>query len=180
MNEIEFVEQLRDVPFSHEVYSKIGLDKDYIIERISTYNPIEKKSNQNTCIDDPLVRLVTDYDVSSTEIGMVWFGSKVTETDNYFYVGKFEVDFLCVSRFSKEVVVLSFEDPLTIAYLCAQNSFLFLEAMIVAAKFLEKCGIDESLYNDQKAICSMAENCAELSGGEKYLDFYKVLLGCEL
>ena len=110
---------------------------------------------------------------------MISFGSEVNESEDYYYVGKFEVDFLCVSKFSKEVVVLAFDDPLTEAYKCAQNSSVFLEAIIVAGKFLEKCCLDEALSSNQSTICSIAENCSEIAGGKKYLNFYKVLLGCE-
>jgi len=179
MTEIEFIERLKGVPFSYEEYLKIGLDEDFIIEKVSAYNPGKRLSNLSEHSDNPLIRLVEDYDVSKTEIGMVWFGAQVTDTEDYSYIGKFEVDFLCVSKLTKEVVILSFDDPSSIAYRCAQNGASFLDAIIVAAKFLEACGIDDNLYNDQEAICSMAENCSELAGGNKYLNFYKVLLGCE-
>jgi hypothetical protein len=178
MNEIEFIDRLKHTPFSREEYLRIGLDDDFINKKISSYNPIRREQVRNVDADDPVIRLVLDYDVSNTEIGMVWFGFHVTEMEDFLCVGKFEADFLCVSKLSKEVVVVPFDNPLAVTYRCAQNSFLFLEAMIVAARFLENCGIDDNLYHDQKTICAMAENCSELAGGKVYLDFYKVLLGC--
>lgn len=179
MTEREFIERLREIPFSREQYASAGVSEEFIARTIEGYNPKFKTSIRYVYSDDPLIRLVSDYDVSKTEVGMICFDSEVDETDEYYYVGKFEVDLLCVSKFSKEIVILAFDDPLRVIYKCAQNSFVFLEAIIVAAKFLEKCGLNADVRNNQLTICSMAENCSELAGGKKYLDFYKVLLGCE-
>jgi hypothetical protein len=147
---------------------------------VAAYNPKCKEHTSKVHTTDPLIRLVNNYDVSKTEIGMIWFANDVTESEDYYYVGKLEVDYLFISKFSFEVVILPFDDPLNIAYRCAQNSFLFLDALIEAGKFLETCGVDWSLSDDEKIICSMAEHCAEIAGDEKYKNFYKVLLGCFL
>lgn len=179
MNEKEFVDKLKETPFSRGQYASIGVSEQFINRTIEGYNPKLKTSLHRDDTDDPLVRLVNNYDVTKTEIGMVCFESEVDESDDYYFVGKFEADFLCISKFSKEVVILAFDDPLTEMYKCAQNSSRFFEAIIVAAKFLEKAGLDQVLRDSQPTICSMAENCSEIAGGRKYLDFYKVLLGCE-
>jgi hypothetical protein len=47
----------------------------------------------------------------------------------------------------------------------------------MAGKFLESCSIDIRLYENQVLICNTAELCADIAGGQKYLNFYKVLLG---
>ncbi len=180
MSEKDFVDRLKGTPFPKERYLSIGLDEDYIREKTSAYNPkLKEVLAQNTYINDPLARLVSDYDMSRTEIGMVRFGSNVSETEDYFCIGKFEVDFICVSKLSHEVVIVGFDDPLGIAYKCAQNSAMFLDAMIVAGKFLENCGVDKNLFNNQNSICLIAERCSDLAGGMDYLNFYKVLIGCE-
>ena len=179
MSEKEFVDKLKETPFSREEYSSIGLDEEFINETLKAYNPPAKTSSiDHLYVDDPLIRLVENYDMLHTEIGMVWFGGEIVETEDFYRVGKFEADLLCISKLSGEVVVLSF-DSLGVAYNCARDSARFLDVMIVAAKFLEKCGLEDNLYTNQGAICAMAEYCSDLSGGSKYSNFYKVLLGCE-
>jgi hypothetical protein len=175
---IEFINKLKTTPFSFEEYSKFRVSNDFINKIFESYNPQEKKPKKDIFINDPLLRLVNNYDLTRTEIGMISFDSEVTETEEYFYIGKFEVDFLCVSKLTKEVLILAFDNPLNIAYRCSQNSESFLEVMLVVAKFLERCGLDESLRGNEHTICNMAENVSNLVGGNTYLSFYKVLLGC--
>lgn len=179
MTEQEFVDKVKETPLSREQYASIGVSEQFIARTIEGYNPKPKSSTQRTYVDDPLVRLIVNYDVTTTEIGMISFESEVGETEDHYYVGKFEADFLCVCKFSKQVVILAFDDPLSEMYKCAQNSSMFFAAMIVAAKFLERAALEEVLRDNQSVICATAENCSEIAGGQKYLDFYKVLLGCE-
>lgn len=178
MSEREFIEKLKGIPYSREEYAKLGVSDSFIEDTIASYNPKPRKHASIIQKMDPLISMVNDYDVSKTEIGMIWFGSEVTESEDYYYVGQFEADYLCISKFSHEVVILAFDDPLNAVYKCAQNSFLFLDAIIEAARFLETCGVDVNVGNNQKTICSMAEHCAEMAGGKTYLGFYQVLLGC--
>ena len=183
MTEKEFLNSLKEALFPREVYINLGLDDAYVDERIEAYCPKPKKNQTQNIYgfsNDPLILLVNNYDLSKTEIGMISFDSEVTENEDYFYVGKVEVDYLCISKISHEVVVLPFEDQLSVAYRCSQNSFLFLESLVVAAKFLSKCSVDEDTYNNQNQICYIAEICSDLAGGRTYLDLYKVLIGCDL
>jgi hypothetical protein len=177
MTELEFIEQLKTAAFSHELYAKIGLTEDYIIRTIDGYNPKPKTQRRNMISNDPILRLVSDYDLSKTEIGMLTFSAEVTETDDYFYVGKDEVDFLCISKSTHEVVTLPFYGPLKVAYKCAQNSSLFLEAIVIAAILLEKRSMNYEFYDDAAAV-AIAENCSDIAGGSDYLNFYRYLLGC--
>jgi hypothetical protein len=178
MTEKEFIEKLRSIPYSREEYARLGVSDAFIENTISGYNPKQRNRISMAVTDDPLIRLVSVYDVSKTEIGLIWLGDEVTETEDYYYVGKFEVDYLCISKFSHEVVIIPFDDPLSIMYKCSQNGFLFLDAIVEAAKFLETCGMEKNVRTNQGLICSMAVHCAELAGGKEYLTFYQVLLGC--
>jgi hypothetical protein len=177
MTEQEFIKRLKEVPFAADQYTHLGVSETFTARTIDGYNPKRKNSAQNAFSDDPLVQLVNDYDVTRTEIGMISFESEVKESEDYYYVGRFETDFLCVAKVSKEVVILRFDDPSSVMYICAQNSGVFLEVMIFAAKYLEKRMIEQ--LDNSHIDCSMAENCSELAGGARYLDFYKVLLGCQ-
>ncbi len=62
---------------------------------------------------------------------------------------------------------------------CAQNSSKFLEAVLVAVKFLSKRGTGDPKYESQEAIDVVAETCSDIAGGNQFLDFYKMMLGSE-
>jgi hypothetical protein len=54
-----------------------------------------------------------------------------------------------------------------------------LDAMVIAARFLEQRGAGTIDFDDFKAARSVATECATAAGGDRYLDFYKMLLGAE-
>jgi hypothetical protein len=97
---------------------------------------------------------------------------KSKETDDYYYIGQLKVDHLCISEFSHDVIILSCYDPLKVVYKCTQNNSLFLEAIIVAAKFLENCGMEDNLDDNEELVCKMADRCSHIAGGKLYLNFY--------
>lgn len=178
MNENEFVDRLRKIPLHHEQYRVRGLNDDFILRTIKRYNPPPREIEARIYTDDPLIRLINSYDLSDTEIGMVCFDEEVTEIGDYFFIGRFEVEPLCISKATKEVVMLSDETGME-SLRCARSSDAFLDSLIVAGIFLEKRIIDAKLIENEEIACSMAEHCAERAGGARYLDFYKILLGCD-
>ena len=105
MNEKEFIEKIQEIPYSKVEYASLGVSEDYILKTIEGYSPKHKAEVRVNAGNDPLIRLVTNYDMSKkAEIGMIWFGSAATETDDYYYIGQLEVDHLCISKFSHEVM----------------------------------------------------------------------------
>ena len=181
MTEEQFVEALKNIPLSEEEYTKAGVTPPFISRQIERYHPKLKGESSTVHIltNDPLIRLVNNYDLSKTGIGMICFDGEVRETDDFFYVGRFEADYLCVSKTSTEVMILAYDDPLQLAYKCARNSHRFLDALALAGRFLEQCIIESDLIENPNIACSTAEICAELSGNGDALNFYKVLLGCD-
>jgi hypothetical protein len=173
----EFVSELRSIPLDKAVYMAAGIGLQGAEKRINSYQV--SRSNAGKAYDESnsLIHLVQMYDLSRLEIGMISFSSSIEHQGDLIIIGKFEADFLCISQITKEIVIASFEDYSTI-YRCSPNSDLFLEALIAAGRFLERCSVDNELYNNQVLICNQAELCAEIAGGNKYLNFYKTLLGC--
>jgi hypothetical protein len=61
--------------------------------------------------------------------------------------------------------------------LVAENGSKFLDALIPAAEFLEKCGLGIIDLDDRSSARQAALQCAALAGGDDYLQFYSVMLG---
>jgi hypothetical protein len=61
----------------------------------------------------------------------------------------------------------------------AQDGSHLLDALLMAAEFLGKTGLNEIDFEDFAAASAAAERCAEAAGGAKYLNFYRMLLGAD-
>ena len=180
MNVINFVNILKAIPSEENAnkYKELGLDDDFIREYIGRYFFIENKVKQYDG-EDPIKQLVSNYDGNSVAIGLITFDIKPYEDDLYYYFGRFEIDLLAINKNTGEINQLEYGSDSHLLNSAAKSGLLFLEALIEAAKFLDECGIDDDLYEDQVAINAIADKCSQLAGGDTYLDFYRVLLGSE-
>jgi hypothetical protein len=173
----EFVEELRKMPLDTKVLRTQGVSEGYIQKLINSYQL--KKKAQSVYSGDPVLELIENYDSSNLEIGMISFDQNIEEGEDYLFFGKFEVDDLAVHRNFGTVVMLE-DGSDHVLYKCAGNGAKFLDALILAAKFLEKRANDDSLYENQGLTCKMAEECGEIAGGKaEYQDFYKMMFGCD-
>lgn len=107
---------------------------------------------------------------------MIKFDERIEEKGRFFFFGRFEVDDLAVDITTGGVVML--ECGLDhILYDCAQNDSSFLEAILNTAVFLERRSVEDGLYENEELNNQMAEEFGDIAGGEKYYDFYKMMLG---
>lgn len=127
-------------------------------------------------VNDPIENLIKSYNLTNVEIGMVRFNQKVSRKQDYLLFGKFEVDDIAISHITKEVVLLEGGTIHILSY-CAANSNAFLAALLSMAAFLEKRAIDDGLFEDELAQKHFAIKCADVAGGEKYINFYGLMLG---
>jgi len=178
MNQNEFVKELLTISFEDSAYMNAGLDKKFIKSNRNRYIAIKRKipGKFNTDFNDPIISLMQEYDVKNIEIGMINFGKEPVISSDFIVFGTFELDRLAISIITKEIVMLP-ESLDEIGMYCAMNGQKFLESAIFIGKFLEKRGIDDSLFDDEDANSLIAEQCAELAGGSKYLNFYRMMLG---
>jgi hypothetical protein len=177
MNALEFVNSLKEIPTKERLsqIEKQGLGQYFMEEYIGCYTFKKKDSKK---LNNPIEELVSNFDGSSVEIGMITFDIEPFENEDYFAFGRFEVDYLVISKRTGEIKLIDHEDVNNIMYDCASDSSSFLKAILAAAAFLDKLPYDDNLANDQKQICEMAGNCSRIAGGNKYNGFYKTLLGC--
>jgi hypothetical protein len=78
-----------------------------------------------------------------------------------------------------EVVVVDESQLAHVIWPAAVDGGHLLEALLIAADFLKRRAMDEVDYEDFAAAGAAAERCADAAGGERYLDFYRMLLGAD-
>jgi len=178
MNHQDFVSRLRNVPLDKTVYELAGMNEKEIDANNKRFLCL-KKANLSTDYnlgDDEIVRLVSEFDLSNIEIGMITFSKSIVKREDYLLFGKFETDDLGINTISKEIIMLE-QFSVHILYPAAKNSLTFLDSIIFIASFLEKGGIDFNLYENEEANLVVAEEASEIAGGEKYFYFYRMMLG---
>lgn len=178
MNVAEFAENLRRCAPDTKRLEEVGLSASEAEQSLLAFRCDEIASSTVTNLTgDPLIDLVNLYDVSTIEIGPITFVRPIVERDQFWLVGRDEFASLVIDKASGEVRVDELNPASSTIMRCAENGESFLSAMLPAACFLGRCSYDLDLGQDQEAITSQAEECAELAGGNEYLDFYNYLLG---
>ncbi len=183
----EFVVKLKEIaPTEEELISRGYTSSEHIKRCLISYNAVKRESNPLVIPNgmDELLRLVTEYDCNTVELGMVCltdsFNDLFTEFEDYYLVGVDEVDYLVISKKTGEVLILDrFEQTFVICY-CAANGAKFLDALIEAQVFIHLTVSDEEIYNDQSLRKVKALKCADLAGDvDRYYSFFYTHLGCE-
>lgn len=174
MKASEFIEGLKGISVRTDLLKKQGVSDQFIEDRKRFYLAAYKGGGHVS--QYPLVELVENYDCSNVEIGMIKFDERVEVKGRFIFTGRFEVDDLAIDLTTGSVVML--ECGLEhILYNCAQNDSSFLEAILNIAVFLERRTVEEGLYENEELNIQMAEEFGDIAGGEKYYDFYKMMLG---
>lgn len=174
MKASEFVEGLKRISVRKDLLKKQGVTDQFIEHRKRSYLAAYKGGESvSQC---SLVELVENYDCSNLEIGMIRFDERIEEKGRFVFFGRFEVDNLVIDITSGSVIML--ECGLDhVLYDCAQNDSSFLEAILNTAVFLERRSVEDGLYENEELNNQMAEEFGDIAGGEKYYDFYKMMLG---
>jgi hypothetical protein len=170
MNTEQYVKELRNLTPNKNIYENRGFSDAYINEVIESFD-CKKERNIQT-YDNPLLELVENYEASKIQIGMIYFSDSVEVANEYYIIGKVESDPLVVEKSTGVVKVLEYGVNHEM-WECAESGSKFLDALIELGKFIVATEADN--YND---ACVAANNCSLLAGGELYVDFYKMLLGC--
>jgi hypothetical protein len=176
MDAQKFANELRQLAPPAEKLAENGISQEEIERTLKSYLCIEKKGLDRQ--DNPVLDLITRYDLSSVEIGMVRFTDTLIVQGGSMCIGEFEVDPILMDITSGEIYIVDWAARNHIMWWCAKNGDSFLDALILAERHLSRCGYDYTFADDQTAACEVASNCAEAAGGRKYLDFYKVLVAC--
>lgn len=175
----DFVNELRKIALNIdiELLRSEGVSEGYIENLLKSYQ-VEKKTKFSG-YENPLIGLIENYNVSNLQIGMISFSEKIEYNENYIFLGKVEQDNLAIDKISGTVVML--ENGINhVINKCASTGAKFLDAINVAAAFLERRSIDDKIFENQELASQIAEECGELAGDKNYYqDFYKMLFGCD-
>jgi hypothetical protein len=176
MDAQKFAKELIQLTPPNEKLAENGVSQEEIERTQKSYLCVERKGLDRQ--DDPVLDLITRYDLSSVEIGMVRFTDTPIVQDGSICVGEFEVDPILMDITSGEIYIVDWAARNHITSWCAKNGDSFLDSLIIAERHISRCGYDYALSDNQAAACEVASNCAEAAGGKKYLDFYKMLVAC--
>ena len=178
MNEKEFVESFKKIAPAKEDLTKLNLPEDFINDLLNSYNCEEKVSPASKRFSDNiLLNLISGYDCSKAEIGMIRFLPEVIEKPAFYQVGKLDVDVLVLDKISLGINVVDARKPRHIMWKCASNGEKFLEALLISAKFLVSKLNDMENEPDPATIFRYVNQCSEVAGGDEYKKFYKLILG---
>lgn len=181
MNIQEFVSELKRIGPTKEEYISFGFSEG-LAERLAmeyTFLPSERLIESYDLLSDDIVRLIRNFDGTGVQIGLITFMSNVEVSDGFVYFGNVEMDVLSISKATLEVVVLDHDNLDWIIWPCAASSSHFLNALLVFADFLSYKVKNKVVEYNALEINECALLCSEKAGGEKYLEFYKMLLGYE-
>jgi len=171
----EFVLKIKSSAPQASDYSNKGLTEQFAKNAVNSFM-IDRIKN-NSIFRDELLRLIDCFDISKLKIGIVKFYDKVEIKSSYYLIGEVEADWLVIEKMTGLVRIIELYSQNDL-WLGALNGSRFLEAMLTAKQFFLKRSFDDSLFDNQEITCFIAEQCAELAGGEQFIEFYKMLLGC--
>jgi hypothetical protein len=177
----EFVDRLRRAAPSAEQLQNLGFSPQEAAEFWLSFVcvPRPTRAGGSQAQADPLLDLLSRYDLGKVEIGMITFASDLGRDSDVWRVGTVEVDPLVQDRLTGEVRVTEGSPRGRVLWRCAQDGGGFLDALAPAAAFLGQCAHDSAVSENAALRRSKAQECSVAAGGSDYLDFYRMLLGCD-
>jgi hypothetical protein len=179
MTAAEFVKRLAECAPSIEDLAREGYPPTIVSEFHDIFFA-GPKPRRTESMEDPLLELVTNYDVSSLTIGMVKFRPAEFDPQLGWIVGKDEADPIVIDRATGEVQLRELGKEWFVIAPCATDSSHFLDAMAAVACFMSRNMLDSTLDDDNEEKHRLADLCAQLAGAPKYLSFYENALGCDI
>lgn len=174
----QFVRQLANAAPSPYDLERHGLTGEQADAFIRTFRCVKRDRPMTQPMgSSPMLELLRNWDLSMVQVGMVRFPSQRYEPPGMIGIGCVEVDPLVIQP-NGEIVVYELGTNQHLLWRVARNCSTFLEALVIAAKFLGKLAIS-GCHDDFGSAQSVASECASVAGGERYSDFYKMLLGAE-
>lgn len=175
-----FVTELQKAAPSEADLVKCGLSSQEAHQAMSRYFCVRRYQRLvGPNGSDEVLELLKGWDLSKVQVGMVRFPVEPFELPGGICLGCVEADPLLLLLNSGEVVVYELGTKEHLLWRVAQNGSTLLDALVIAAQFLSKRGVEKIDFDDNEAARSVALACAAAAGGERYLDFYKMLIGAE-
>ena len=179
MDVATFVKRLAEAAPSPSDLERCGLAGEQADEFVKSFHCVRRdRPLTEPSGSDLVLELLRNWDLSKVEIGMVRFPRAHVEPSGRIVIGCVEADPLVILS-NDEIVVHELgtnEHPL---WHVAKNSSTLLEALVIAARFLGERAVGKIQFDDYGAARSVASQCASAAGGNRFSDFYRMLLGAE-
>ena len=172
MNADEFVaEVLRIEEESVAAWHNQGLSEDVIDVLRMTFG-IKRVNWRHELVNNPVWDIIYCFEKEMFCIGQVHFDNAVRDYGEFYGVGTCDVDIVGISKDSGEVAVYEYSHIDHVISRCASNENTFLDASLY---FLGTLMCEPS--DDER--CRYAADLAAISGGDQYLDFWKMIAMCD-
>jgi hypothetical protein len=177
-----FVRQLLFCAPTTDKLNELGLSEAEATEFIRSYACLPKSPATTRPpikdASDPLIELLSNWDLSNVQIGMVSFlDAPEVSKEGHVQIARVELDPLFITADGREVVVSEAGSEKHLLWRASKTGGQLLDALIVAAKFLTQRAVQEINMDDSDAAKRIAELCATLAGGTEYHPFYAMLVG---
>lgn len=173
-----FVEELRKLMPKTKALKSLGLEDTFINYFQNRFLCKPKKLNANynySIVTDEVESLVSQYDCSSIEIGMLNFILSPDYSEDYIVVGQIEGDQVVINLITKEVEVRDGMSMDHVIWSCASNGSNFLTSLILSAEYFVRVAILNNI--DVEGKIQVLDRVVQAAGGEKYRDFYITFIG---
>jgi hypothetical protein len=171
-----FIKKLQDLAPSKEDVRKYDVKESFVEEQIGRYIAHPKATYQLIRSDDEVINMLQAFDCSTVGIGILSFAKEVKEERDCFIIGKVEIDPLVINKITKEVEVRDHTKFSHVIWPCAANGDRFLDALYICAECLTAVFRDLDLGDNSDFLFKYVVESTDKAGGEKYIDFYKMLL----
>ena len=171
----QFVERLEALAPAITDLQKVGLKENEAIAERKTYHCAKRAKPLSLPDSNEVVALLTGWNAGQIEIGMIRLFDDPVQINEGLQIGLVEADPLVITGGGEMIVYET--NSQHILWRVAQNPDSFLDALIIAADFLTKTGIDIIDFEDIDAAKQAANSCAAVVGGSDYTQFYLMLLG---
>jgi hypothetical protein len=170
----DFVRLLRLCTPQLAEYVSAGVSAEVAAELAAPHSITQKV--EPPLYGDPVLDLVSRFDVSRLEIGMARFCDRVIAGIENWQFGWDEADPLVVHRDTGEIRLYEFHARQHMISRCGQDGARYLDAMLIAACFLADPAQMKMAPGDPRRLQKVDE-CAAAAGGDAYRPYYEILLG---
>jgi hypothetical protein len=144
------------------------------------YSCLSKVETRIHYSQNEVLELATNWDVGEVEVGLIRLvGTPSSYQGIGTKVGLVEIAPLIFLTSSSELIVLDNRDSGHLLWKVAESPGQFLDALVIAAKFLGERAVGAVDFEDLESARVAANNCSTAAGGELYHEFYLMLLGAE-
>lgn len=159
MNAKEFADKMNFI--EPKIDDSAAFDESFINQHLNIFKFYPK--GQGIKSDDPIVELLTNYEASNVEIGMINFISEPNEKGEYLFFGRFDADDLVIHKKTGRVQLKEFGKAHILCD-CAENSALFLDALYCSAMHLGQIPLGAEEEEDPAIVCDKARECSIKAG----------------